>query len=50
MADLPGGASGMLVHGYKGTADPLVTSIDLGAVALVAELRGHEPGRRKSGQ
>jgi hypothetical protein len=43
MADLPGGASGMLVRGYKGKeADRLVTRIDPGVVSLVAELRGHE--------
>ena len=43
MADLPGGASGLLVRGYKGKeADRLVTRIDPGVVSLVAELRGHE--------
>ena len=43
MADLPGGASGLLVRGYKGKeADRLVTRIDPGVVALVAELRPHE--------
>jgi hypothetical protein len=43
MADLPGGASGLLVRGYKRKeADRLVTRIELGVVSLVAELRGHE--------
>jgi hypothetical protein len=43
MADLPGGASGILRRDYKGRrADQLVTRIDLGVVSLVAELRGHE--------
>ena len=43
MADLPGGASGMLARDYKGKeADRLVTRIDPGVVSLVAELRGHE--------
>jgi hypothetical protein len=43
MVDLPGGASGMLVRGYKGKkADRLVTRIDPGVVSVVAELRGHE--------
>jgi hypothetical protein len=43
MADLPGGASGLLVRGYRGkNADRLVTRIDPGVVSLVAELRGHE--------
>jgi hypothetical protein len=43
MADLPDGASGMLVRGYKGKeADRLVTRMDLGVVSLVAALRGHE--------
>jgi hypothetical protein len=43
MADLPGGASGLLMRGYKGKkADRLVTRIDPGVVSLVAELRGHE--------
>jgi hypothetical protein len=45
MADLPGGASGSLVRGYKGKeADRLVTRIDPGVVSLVAErcrLRGN---------
>jgi hypothetical protein len=42
-ADLPGGASGMLVRDYKGkNAARLVTRIDCGLVSLVAELRGHE--------
>ena len=43
MADLPGGASGILRRDYKGRrADPLVTRIDPGVASLVAELRGHE--------
>jgi hypothetical protein len=43
MADLPGGASGLLVRDYKGKeADQLVTRIATGAVSRVAELRGHE--------
>src|ERR1019366_7014225 len=43
LADLPGGASGLLVRGYKGReADRLVTRIDPGVVSLVAELRAHE--------
>jgi len=43
MADLPGGASGLLVRSYKGKeADRLVTRIDPGVISLVAELRGHE--------
>jgi hypothetical protein len=43
MADIPGGASGSLVRGYKGKeADRLVTRIDPGVVSLVADLRGHE--------
>jgi hypothetical protein len=41
MADLPGGASGLLVRGYKvKEADRLVTRIDPGGVSLVGELRG----------
>jgi hypothetical protein len=43
MADLPSGASGLLVRGYTGKeADRLVTRIDPGVVSLVAELGGHE--------
>ena len=43
MADIPGGASGLLCRNYKGKeADRLVTRIDPGVVSLVAELRGHE--------
>ena len=46
MADLPGGASGMLCRDYKGKeADRLVTRTDPGVVALVAELRGQ--GRQR---
>ena len=43
MADLPGGASGLRVRGYKGKeADRLVTRIDPDVVSLVAEMRGHD--------
>jgi hypothetical protein len=43
MADVPGGASGLLVRDYKGKeADRLVSRIDPGVVSLLAELRGHE--------
>jgi hypothetical protein len=43
MGDLSGGASGLLMRGYKGKkTDRLVTRIDPGVVSLVAELRGHE--------
>src|ERR1019366_4475790 len=43
MADLPGGASGLLCRDYMGKeADRLVTRIDPGVVSLVADLRGHE--------
>jgi hypothetical protein len=43
MADLPGGASGMLCRDYKRKeADREVYHIDPGVVPLVAELRGHE--------
>jgi hypothetical protein len=43
MADLPGGASGLLVRDYKGrNAERLVTRIDPGVVPLVAELRSLE--------
>jgi hypothetical protein len=49
MVEVPGGASGLLVRGYKGKeADRLVTRIAAGAVSLVAELRGHE--RRARGR
>jgi hypothetical protein len=40
MADLPGGASGLLVRDYKGKeADVLVTRSAPGVVSLLAELR-----------
>jgi hypothetical protein len=40
MADLPGGASGLLVRGYQGEeGDTPVYKIDAG---ILAELRGHE--------
>jgi hypothetical protein len=42
MADLPGGASGLLARDQGKKADRLVTRIDPGVVSLVAELRGHE--------
>jgi hypothetical protein len=43
MADLPGGASGILRRDYKGRrADQLVTRIDLGVVSLFAEICRHE--------
>jgi hypothetical protein len=43
MAEVPGGASGLLMRDYKGKeAGRLVTRIDPGVVSLVAELRGHE--------
>jgi len=43
MADLPGGASGLLRQGLQGQgADRLVTRIDPGVILLVGELRGHE--------
>jgi hypothetical protein len=43
MADLPGGASGMLVRDYKRKeAGRLVTRIDPGVVAMAAKLRGPE--------
>jgi hypothetical protein len=43
VADLPGGASGLLVRHYKGKeAARLVARIDPGVVSLVAELRAHE--------
>jgi len=43
MADLPGGASGILRRDYKGRrADKLVVRIDPGVVSLVAELPAHE--------
>jgi hypothetical protein len=43
MAEVPGGASGLLVRDCKGKeADRLVTRIDPGVVSLANELRGHE--------
>jgi hypothetical protein len=43
MADLPGGASGILRRDYKGKeADRLVARIAPGVVSLVADLRGRE--------
>jgi hypothetical protein len=43
MADLPGGASGLLCRDSKRKeADRLATRIDPGVVSLVADLRGHE--------
>jgi hypothetical protein len=40
MADLPCGASGLLLQGEE--ADVPVTRIDPAVISLVAELRGHE--------
>jgi hypothetical protein len=49
-SDLPWGASGLLVRGYKGKkADRLVTRIDPGVVSLVAELRYEPQGHRGIG-
>jgi hypothetical protein len=43
MADLPSGASGLLVREYRGKeADQLITRIDPDVVFLIAELCGHE--------
>jgi hypothetical protein len=43
MAEIPGGASGLLVRGCKGSeGDRLITRTAPGVVTLVAELRGHE--------
>ena len=43
MADVPGGASGLLVRDYKGKkADRSVSRIDPGVASLLAELRAHE--------
>ena len=43
MAEVPGGASGLLMRDYKGKeADQLVTRIVPGVVSLVSELRSHE--------
>jgi hypothetical protein len=43
MVEIPGGSSGLLCKDYKGKeADRLVTRIDPGVVAMVAELRAHE--------
>jgi hypothetical protein len=51
MADLSGGASGLLVRDNKGKeATAEAYRIDPGVVSLVAELRGHERlGRRGTG-
>jgi hypothetical protein len=51
MADLPGGASGLLCRDYKGEeGDHLSTRIDPGVVSLVAELRGNERQARNQAQ
>jgi hypothetical protein len=52
MADLPGGASGLLCRDYKGRrADRLATRIDPGVVLLLADPRGHErQAAEESGQ
>ena len=43
MADIPGGATGMLCKDYKGKdADQLVTKVDTGVLAMSAELRALE--------
>jgi hypothetical protein len=43
MADVPGGASGLLVRSYKGkTAHRLVTRIDTRVISLFAALLAHE--------
>ena len=43
MADIPGGATGLLCKDYKGKdADQLVTKIDTGVLAMSAELRALE--------
>ena len=42
MADLPGGASGLLTRDYKGNTGRMVTRVDSGIVALLSELRAHE--------
>jgi hypothetical protein len=43
MADLPGGASGLLCRDYKGKeADRVVTRVDSGLVSLLSKLRAHE--------
>lgn len=43
MADLPRGASGLLLRDYKGTkADRLVIRIDPGVISLLAVLCAHE--------
>ena len=45
MANLPDGASALLVRGYKGKeSDQLITRIDPGVVSPLTGLRGH--GRR----
>jgi hypothetical protein len=49
MADLPDGASGLLVRDYEGKeADRLATRIDPGVVSLLAELPAMSGGRRRS--
>ena len=42
MADIPGGASGLLTRDYKGNGGQVVTRVDSGIVALCSELRAHE--------
>jgi len=42
MADIPGGASGILYRDYKGTTGQMVTRIDPGVVSLVGTLLAHE--------
>ena len=44
MAELPGGATGILCKDYRGKeADRLVTRIDPGVVAMAGTLLAHEP-------
>jgi hypothetical protein len=42
MADVPGGASGILCRDYKGMTGQMVTRIDPGVVSLVGTLLAHE--------
>jgi hypothetical protein len=42
MADIPGGATGVLSRDYKGISNLPVTKIDTGVLAMSAELRALE--------
>jgi hypothetical protein len=42
MADIPGGATGVLSRDYKGISNLPVTKIDTGVLAMAAELRALE--------